>query len=399
MPCLPTVEAPRGRTRGSSPAGPVPARTCPQSLRAPHARAEVRRDPPSRRRTDMARAEERLATLPVYLSGISFSPAHSTLLGATAVSTVSALSTARPASAANTALPLRNQPSTQVCPPACMALRVNCKRTSCRAAAMPGWGCILAPMRWPFALLAVSTAMAQPVLVRESGFKAVWEIWAPRAGIAPRGWLDATRYRARLASLALSGNSNPAVCGGWERTPAESKPDAGTVSRRTIVCEGPAGMTRGSAAAPGLARRGGQAGRPARLRAGGRSARRVERVTLEAPAPERAAAAASVAAVECTAGNRVVGRHHAARRCRARAAAGGVAALNFRPAANTSAGKQRRRRSSIRIGKRVPAGADVILLSEVITSTATGRAYQRRGRACARADHGAAGRSGARAKA
>jgi len=56
--------------------------------------------------------------------------------------------------------------------------------------------------------------MAQPVLLRESGFKAVWEIWAPRAEIAPRGWLDAARYRARPASLALSGNSNPAVCGG-----------------------------------------------------------------------------------------------------------------------------------------------------------------------------------------
>jgi len=64
-----SVEAPQGRNRGSTPGALVPARIWPQSLHAPHGRAQVRRDPPSRRRTGMARAQEPLATYPSVHAG------------------------------------------------------------------------------------------------------------------------------------------------------------------------------------------------------------------------------------------------------------------------------------------------------------------------------------------
>src|ERR1017187_620312 len=58
------VQFPSGRSRGSSPNGPVPAKTWPFPLPARHARGEVRLDPPSKRTAGMAPREERLATYP-----------------------------------------------------------------------------------------------------------------------------------------------------------------------------------------------------------------------------------------------------------------------------------------------------------------------------------------------
>lgn len=45
-----------------------------------------------------------------------------------------------------------------------------------------------------------------------------WKVWSPRAEIAPRTFLDSVHYRTRPASLAISGNANAAVYGGWKRT-------------------------------------------------------------------------------------------------------------------------------------------------------------------------------------
>ena len=64
-------------------------------------------------------------------------------------------------------------------------------------------------------------AAAGQASFRESGWTAPpsgWTVWSPRPEIAPRGFVDTVHYRRRPGSLALSGNSNPAVFGGWERT-------------------------------------------------------------------------------------------------------------------------------------------------------------------------------------
>src|SRR5215471_4661399 len=59
---------------------------------------------------------------------------------------------------------------------------------------------------------------------QQSGFAAQsdarpdgWNTWSARAETAPRTFVDPQRYRTRLGSLAISGNSNPAEHGGWER--------------------------------------------------------------------------------------------------------------------------------------------------------------------------------------
>ncbi len=44
-----------------------------------------------------------------------------------------------------------------------------------------------------------------------------WTTWAPRAEIAPRTWVDDLHSRNGGGSLALSGDSNAAVFGGWQR--------------------------------------------------------------------------------------------------------------------------------------------------------------------------------------
>ncbi len=55
---------------------------------------------------------------------------------------------------------------------------------------------------------------------RQSGFGAhpeSWTAWSPRAEIAPRTFVDANVSTGEPGSLAISGNSNAAAFGGWER--------------------------------------------------------------------------------------------------------------------------------------------------------------------------------------
>ncbi len=66
-------------------------------------------------------------------------------------------------------------------------------------------------------------AASGPLHVRLSGFKpgdgglpAGWKIWAPRAELTPRTFIDTAHSRSGPGSLAISGNSNPAEVGGWE---------------------------------------------------------------------------------------------------------------------------------------------------------------------------------------
>jgi predicted amidohydrolase len=63
----------------------------------------------------------------------------------------------------------------------------------------------------PLLLVCVLGAAAQAPLR-----PAAWLPWSPRAEIAPRTFEDSVIFRSNAPSLAISGNSNPAVFGGWE---------------------------------------------------------------------------------------------------------------------------------------------------------------------------------------
>jgi predicted amidohydrolase len=65
-------------------------------------------------------------------------------------------------------------------------------------------------------------ASAAPLHIEQSAFVASpegppagWDVWAARAEIAPRAFVDAVRYRSSPGSLAISGASNAAAYGGW----------------------------------------------------------------------------------------------------------------------------------------------------------------------------------------
>src|SRR5690348_10267641 len=55
-------------------------------------------------------------------------------------------------------------------------------------------------------------AMAQSLSLTDG-----WSTWAPRPEISPKAYLDPIHARGGKASLALTGESNPGVFGGWER--------------------------------------------------------------------------------------------------------------------------------------------------------------------------------------
>jgi len=66
-------------------------------------------------------------------------------------------------------------------------------------------------------------AVAAPLHISQSAFKpaenglpAGWTVWAARAEIAPKTFIDTTHSRNEAGSLAISGNSNAAEYGGWE---------------------------------------------------------------------------------------------------------------------------------------------------------------------------------------
>ncbi|MCZ2073974.1 MAG: carbon-nitrogen hydrolase family protein [Bryobacteraceae bacterium] len=68
-----------------------------------------------------------------------------------------------------------------------------------------------------------SAAVAAPPLFEQTGFQtsadgspAGWKSWSPRPEIAPRTFVDTAHFRKRPGSLAVSGNSRVGVFGGWE---------------------------------------------------------------------------------------------------------------------------------------------------------------------------------------
>src|SRR5262249_23636654 len=80
-------------------------------------------------------------------------------------------------------------------------------------------------MRIAFLVFCAAAAIAAPIRVHESGFNAGpdgkpadWTTWSARAETAPRCFVDTLRFRSRPGSLAINGASNIAEHGGWERT-------------------------------------------------------------------------------------------------------------------------------------------------------------------------------------
>jgi len=64
--------------------------------------------------------------------------------------------------------------------------------------------------------------LSATVHVRQSGFQPVenglpagWKVWAARSETAPRTFVEAAHYRSGPGSLAISGDSNSLVYGGW----------------------------------------------------------------------------------------------------------------------------------------------------------------------------------------
>ena len=76
-----------------------------------------------------------------------------------------------------------------------------------------------------FWLVAVFGTANGTLNVVQSGFRAGpdgtpsgWAVWSARSELAPRAYVDQARSRQAPGSLAISGNHNPAVYGGWEHT-------------------------------------------------------------------------------------------------------------------------------------------------------------------------------------
>ncbi|MEX2302159.1 MAG: carbon-nitrogen hydrolase family protein [Bryobacterales bacterium] len=87
---------------------------------------------------------------------------------------------------------------------------------------------------WMLVLALTAAALplaAAPLHVEESAFRATpegpppgWTSWAARPEIAPRTYVDEIRYRSLPGSLAISGGSNAAVYGGWHHQVAGVEP-------------------------------------------------------------------------------------------------------------------------------------------------------------------------------
>jgi predicted amidohydrolase len=65
-----------------------------------------------------------------------------------------------------------------------------------------------------------------------------WTAWSPRPEIAPRAYIDDVHSRSGHGALALSGQSNPAVFGGWERALTGIQPGAWYHFRASYRAEG-----------------------------------------------------------------------------------------------------------------------------------------------------------------
>lgn len=232
-----------------------------------------------------------------------------------------------------------------------------------------------------FALWFAGVMVAAPLHIRQSGFRveadgkpAGWSTWAARPEIAPRAYVDSVRYRRAPGSLAVSGNSNAAACGGWEYKAAGV---TGSQWYRFTAYYRAEGLQdeplQVYSRLDWVAADGKRAGQPD-------YAYRVElegewrRVTLDAPAPQKAVAVklqlflqnaphatvwwdeVSLEQIPAPQPRRVT-----------------IAAVNLKPRDTGSAEESVRR--FVEVVERMKSPVDVVLLPEGITIVGTGKSY------------------------
>ncbi|MEX2262849.1 MAG: carbon-nitrogen hydrolase family protein [Bryobacteraceae bacterium] len=212
---------------------------------------------------------------------------------------------------------------------------------------------------------------AAPLPIDPSG----WRPWAARPEIAPRTFVDTVHARRPAGSLAISGNGNAAGYGGWEYP--LSGIQAGQWYRFTAFYRAAGPISEAEQVIARLdwrAANGKRAGQPDYAWTV-KSEGEWKRLTLDAPAPEKADAVTlqlylanapqatlwwdevSLEPIDAPARRPVT-----------------VAAINFRPSQGLSAAENVRRFAET-VEKTVTGKADIILLPEGITLVGTGKKY------------------------
>lgn len=231
-------------------------------------------------------------------------------------------------------------------------------------------------------LLATAAACCGAPLFHQSRFLAGpqgapegWKSWAARAEIAPRTFVDSIHSRGEPGSLAISGASNAAAYGGWERWVGGVVP--GTWYRLTAwyrsqgVGYEPLQVLARLDWRRADGRRAGQPDYAWRTEPYGEW----RRVTLEAPAPEQA----SAVVIQLYLGNAPQGTVWWDDIALEAIAAPGprpvvVAALNYRPTGSKSPTENVAR--FLEAAERAtPEPIDLLLLPEGITLVGTGKSY------------------------
>jgi predicted amidohydrolase len=235
----------------------------------------------------------------------------------------------------------------------------------------------------PLALAFLTGALSAASLpVHETGFTAGpngfpegWVVWSPRAEIAPHTYLDAEHFRTRPAALAISGNSNAAEYGGWER--AVPGVEAGAWYRFTAYYRCVAVPHESLQILPRVDWRADQGRRAGRPEFVFKSQREGEwtRVTADVQAPAKATTALLQLHLFNAPQGTVWWDDISFEPIKAPAARPvTIATINLRPD-NTGSAQESVSQFLATIERTVPPKTDVILLPEGITVVGTGKTY------------------------
>jgi predicted amidohydrolase len=202
-----------------------------------------------------------------------------------------------------------------------------------------------------------------------------WTVWSHRAATAPGAYVDRVHSLGEAGSLALSGNSNPAVHGGWERRIEGIRPGAwyrfqASYRAENVTAENWQIVARLDWRSAG-GKRAGQPDYAARARREGSWTR----LSLDAPAPA-GSAAVTIQLYLSNAPSGAVwwdeislqpvpdpGPRNIT-----------IAAINLRPSGTGSAAESVRRFAET-VERTVTGPADLILLPEGISVVGTGKSY------------------------
>lgn len=228
--------------------------------------------------------------------------------------------------------------------------------------------------RTVWALFSLSLLQAAPAW-RQSGFSNTdgWTTWAHRPEIAPRIYLESVISRGDAGSLAVSGNSNAAAYGGWERsipvTPGKWYRLTAHYRASGVTHEGLQVLARVDwQSAPNK-----RAGQPDYAWKLTPSADGWKRIELEAPAPANASTAKLQLYLQNAPQGTVFWDDIAFEETAAPSARKvTVAAVNLRPSRSDDAAASVRKFLDL-IDAQVATGTDVILLPEGITVVSTGK--------------------------